>query len=125
MKLNRLELDFSKIFLEYIVKLAVDRLRYTHIQYHNQTELMKIRSRFTINASWGADRQNSCYVVMEDKMIWNLKDLQHSNNMTYINGEWVPARPKNYKYRSFFEKIHECIMVWKGRAELFVWPENQ
>jgi hypothetical protein len=59
--------------------------------------------------------------------MWQLKDLlRHcSENSAEINGKWVPARPLNYKYRSFFSKIREAWAVFTGRAAAFRWPEGQ
>jgi hypothetical protein len=60
-------------------------------------------------------------------MIWKLKDLIDSVNSTQaeINGKWVPARPINYKCRSFSEKIKDAWAVFSGKAEAFYWPEGQ
>ena len=59
--------------------------------------------------------------------MWTLKNLQISINRaaTEINGKWVPSRPINYKYRTFFEKIKEAWCVFNGSADCFTWPEVQ
>ena len=59
--------------------------------------------------------------------MWKLKKLiEHSNSChAKINGKWVPARPINYKYRSFRIKIREAWQVFSGKADTFVWPEDQ
>ena len=59
--------------------------------------------------------------------MWKLKNLIESVNSTTteINGKWVPARPINYKYRSFREKTNDAWAVFTGKAEAFTWPENQ
>ena len=48
-----------------------------------------------------------------------------SNTQAHINGKWVPARPINYQARSFKEKLKDAWMVYKGKADALVWPENQ
>lgn len=59
-------------------------------------------------------------------MIWNLDSLQERNQSTvFINGKWVTARPVNYKYRSFKEKIVDAWSVFIGKADAFKWPEGQ
>ena len=60
-------------------------------------------------------------------MIWNLKTLiKHCNeNSAEINGKWVPARPLNFQYRTFLEKVKDSWAVYKGKAEAFKWPEEQ
>ncbi len=63
-------------------------------------------------------------------MIWKLKALQEYNteievNITEINSRWVSARPKNYKYRSFFQKVKECYYLWIGKTESFIWSDGQ
>ena len=59
--------------------------------------------------------------------MWTLKSLViHTNQTkTCINDKWVPARPLNWKYRSFFQRLREARAVFKGQAEAFTWPENQ
>jgi hypothetical protein len=60
-------------------------------------------------------------------MIWTLKELQTtvSCNQIKINGKWVSVRPINYTCRTFAEKVREAWAVYNGRAEAFIWPENQ
>jgi hypothetical protein len=60
-------------------------------------------------------------------MIWTLKTLIKSieSCRTEINGNWVPARSINYKYRSLYERFHEAWLVFTGKAEAFIWPEGQ
>jgi len=59
--------------------------------------------------------------------MWTLKSLLRSAEQTQaeINGKWVPARPLNWKCRSFRERLCEAWAVFKGRAEAFTWPEGQ
>lgn len=59
--------------------------------------------------------------------MWTLKELVKSANERHveINSKWVPARPINWKYRSFFERVKEAWAVFKGKADCFRWPENQ
>ena len=40
------------------------------------------------------------------------------------NGQWIPARPINYKYRSLPEKLRDAWAVFTGKAEAVVWPEQ-
>lgn len=58
-------------------------------------------------------------------MIWKLKELFEHSVSAEINGKWVPARPINYKYRSLREKFKDAWAVFRGKAEAFVWPEDQ
>lgn len=60
--------------------------------------------------------------------MWTLKDLQDPDMpQAYINGKWVPSRPENYKpkYLSFIERIKIIWAIWTGKAEAFIWPEDQ
>ena len=56
-----------------------------------------------------------------------LKDLiQESNeNQANINGKWVPARPENYKFRTYGQRLKEAWAVFTGKADAFKWPEGQ
>jgi hypothetical protein len=61
-------------------------------------------------------------------MIWRLKELMnfcHSNSVEVSPGKWIPARPINYQFRSLKDRIKESWMVFVGKAEVFVWPEDQ
>lgn len=60
-------------------------------------------------------------------MNWNLKDLiKHSSeNAVCLNGKWVPARPVNWKYDSWRERLRNAWAVLTGEAEAFRWPEGQ
>jgi hypothetical protein len=58
-------------------------------------------------------------------MIWKLEDLFKNETQAEINGKWVPARPINWKHRSFRQKIREAWMVYTGKAAAFTWPEGQ
>lgn len=59
--------------------------------------------------------------------MYTLKYLQTEVNQTQaeINGKWVPARPENYKYRSFMERLNEAWGVFTGKFDTFKWPEGQ
>lgn len=59
--------------------------------------------------------------------MWTFESLlKHINeNQTKINGKWVPCRTINYKYRSLFQRLKESYLVFKGKADIFFWPENQ
>ena len=47
------------------------------------------------------------------------------NTLAGIDGEWVPARPINWKHRSLWEKLVEAFAVFMGTAEAFYWPKGQ
>jgi hypothetical protein len=63
------------------------------------------------------------------KFMWELKDLIESaeSTQTECNGKWIPARPENFKprYCSIFRRIQYAWQVIMGRAETFIWPEDQ
>ena len=61
------------------------------------------------------------------KAIWALKELQHDKNMTEIDGEWVPARPLNYRlsWCPLFKRIWYAWQVVVGKHETFEWPKGQ
>ena len=60
-------------------------------------------------------------------MLWNLKQLIESANTdaAEIEGEWVPARPINYKVESIWERIHNAWLVFRGKADAVKWPKGQ
>jgi len=59
-------------------------------------------------------------------MIWTLKQLTDRDvPMSFIDGEWVPARPENNKYRSLSCKIRESYLLFIGKTESFKWPKDQ
>lgn len=60
-------------------------------------------------------------------MIISLKELQNKIECetAYINGKWVPARPVNWKYRTLKQRIKEAWYVFTGKADAFIWPEDQ
>ena len=58
-------------------------------------------------------------------MIWKLRDLVETKNFAEKDGKWVPARPINYKYRSWIEKFKDAWSVFTGKADAFTWPEGQ
>jgi len=63
-------------------------------------------------------------------LMWDLEDL---NNMArpepqaLIKGRWQPKRPENYKkdMLSLPEKIQRAWLVFTGKADCFVWPEDK
>ena len=59
--------------------------------------------------------------------MWTLENInKHQNeNLGEFNGKWVPARPINYKHRTFKEKFAEAMAVFTGKADCFIWPEGQ
>jgi len=56
-------------------------------------------------------------------MIVTYRDLENGPQ-TSIKEKWLPARPLNYQYRSFFERIREAWLVFTGKCDPFLWPEN-
>ena len=59
--------------------------------------------------------------------MWTLKGLIDHSNSCHVNldEKWVPARPINWKHRTFKHKLQEAWAVYSGKAEAFTWPENQ
>jgi len=61
--------------------------------------------------------------------MWQLKNLISHCSEVFVHipdkDIWVPARPVNYKDRSFVEKIKEAWAVFTGKADVFKWPEGQ
>lgn len=58
-------------------------------------------------------------------MIVTIKDLGGDCPKTEIKGRgWYPARPINYQCRTLRERLQEAWMVFTGRADPFVWPED-
>jgi len=57
--------------------------------------------------------------------MWILKDLMKcaSETQTEINGKWVPARP--IPYRTYLQCLREAWAVLIGKADCFIWPEDQ
>jgi hypothetical protein len=46
-------------------------------------------------------------------------------SLSFINNKWVDCRPINYKFRSIKQRFKEGYLVFSGKADAFVWPENQ
>lgn len=59
--------------------------------------------------------------------MYDLKDLQTQANSVSanINGKWVPARPENYKFDSWWSRFKDAWKVFTGKADSFRWPEGQ
>jgi len=58
-------------------------------------------------------------------MIVTIKDLGSNCPKTEIKGHgWFPARPINYQCRTLKERFREAWMVFTGKADPFVWPED-
>lgn len=58
-------------------------------------------------------------------MIWTLKDLiKHCSQTTTktSSGQWVPARPLPGPW---LWRIQSAWEVLCGRADAFIWPDNQ
>lgn len=59
-------------------------------------------------------------------MIVTIEYLDKNVPMVEIKGRgWFPSRPLNWSCRSFSERIKESWMVFTGKADPFVWPENE
>jgi len=56
---------------------------------------------------------------------FRLEDLMNLNPSVNIEGRWVPARPINYKYRTFWQKLKEAWTVFIGKSDSFRWPMGQ
>lgn len=58
-------------------------------------------------------------------MIVTIKNLGRDCPQTEIKGHgWFPARPINYQCRTLMERLREAWMVFTGKADPFVWPED-
>jgi hypothetical protein len=58
-------------------------------------------------------------------MIVTIKDLGRDCPHTEIKGHgWFPARPINYQCRTLRERFQEAWMVFTGKADPFVWPQD-
>lgn len=58
--------------------------------------------------------------------MWTLKELIRNCNETHrcINAKWVPARPETYRHLTIRQRFRHAWMVFTGRAEAFIWPEQ-
>lgn len=60
--------------------------------------------------------------------MWTLQGLfEHCNStQAEIDGKWVPARPlPGYGLYGLKTRVREALAVLRGKADTFVWPENQ
>lgn len=58
-------------------------------------------------------------------MIITIEDLGPDCPKTEVEGRgWVPARPRNYRCRTLRERLREAWLVFTGKADPFVWPED-
>jgi hypothetical protein len=58
-------------------------------------------------------------------MIVTIKDLGRDCPLTEIKGHgWFPARPIDYQCRTLRVRFREAWMVFTGKADPFVWPED-
>ena len=55
--------------------------------------------------------------------IISVKELHSWNNDAEINGKWVPARPIGL--HSLANRIRLAWLVFTGKADALIWPENQ
>lgn len=55
--------------------------------------------------------------------IIRLEDLAKDNPLEVcVNGQWVPARPLGFY--SIWSRLRCAWMVFTGRADAFIWPED-
>jgi len=56
---------------------------------------------------------------------FTIQELLHSKSTQRQNrlGDWVPARPINWKYENFFTRLCNAWDVFKGRADLVYWDD--
>lgn len=59
-------------------------------------------------------------------MLWSLESLLEwcGTNRKNFNGQWLPARPVNYRY-TFWARVRGAWMVFRGRADAVTWPGGQ
>ena len=57
--------------------------------------------------------------------MWKLNEFIKCSgeNKAEIEGQWVPARP--LQYRTIQQKFVEAWCVFAGKADCFRWPGNQ
>ena len=55
--------------------------------------------------------------------IYLIDDL--SDTKTCVDGEWVIARPINYKYRGFTERFKDAWLVFVGKADAVRFVEGR
>lgn len=62
---------------------------------------------------------------MKSPDIYRLGDLLRmaSQNQTFINEKWVPARPLGFS--SFLHRFRCTWLVFIGQADVLIWPEGQ
>jgi len=59
-------------------------------------------------------------------MIVYLHTLKQSGTWCDLGKKgWWPARPINWKHRSISQRFKESWMVFTGKADPFVWPEDE
>lgn len=56
--------------------------------------------------------------------IRNIRDLARSNETEIRPGEWVPARPMNYKHDTVLGRLKTAWHVLTGKADAVYWPEQ-
>ena len=58
--------------------------------------------------------------------MYTIKEIVQTaqENHAEIDGEWIPARPINYKYRSFKEKLSDAWSVFTGKADAVKWKKQ-
>jgi len=56
-------------------------------------------------------------------MIVTLKDFEIGVPLTHIEGHgWFPAKPLEYK--TLTQRFKESWLVFTGKADPFIWPED-
>lgn len=60
-------------------------------------------------------------------MIYKLDNMAYKNGgvTAFIDGERVLARPENWKYRTYIQRLKEAWAVFSGKADAFTWPKGQ
>lgn len=52
------------------------------------------------------------------------QDYDHDEHtVTYIDKQWVPARPEGYQ--SLWSRLYCAWLVLTGKADAVIWPGNQ
>jgi len=62
--------------------------------------------------------------------MWKLKELNNPADncpQAFINRAWQSVRPENYKKHmlTWKERIRRAWLVFVGKADCFMWPEDE
>lgn len=58
-------------------------------------------------------------------MLHAIAIIENRTTTKEINGQWVPARPINYKILSVKQRIKDALAVFFGKADAVKWPLGQ